>query len=88
MKIARYSARDGIHWGIVDLDRDVIQPLNGGYADSRTRLACGDVLFTGTPGGVALESGRFLTEGNTVEATIDSVGILVNTVGTTRNKRP
>jgi 2-keto-4-pentenoate hydratase/2-oxohepta-3-ene-1,7-dioic acid hydratase in catechol pathway len=63
-------------------------PLNGGIADwARTRFVGGDVLFTGPPGGVALESGRFLAEGDTVEATIDSIRTLVNTVGTTRNKR-
>jgi 2-keto-4-pentenoate hydratase/2-oxohepta-3-ene-1,7-dioic acid hydratase in catechol pathway len=51
------------------------------YLDARTRLRCGDVVFTGTTAGVALEDGRFLQPGDIVEAEIDGIGVLRNTVG-------
>ena len=50
------------------------------YAVARSRLSPGDVLFTGTPAGVALEDGRYLTRGQLVEATIERLGSLYNTV--------
>jgi 2-keto-4-pentenoate hydratase/2-oxohepta-3-ene-1,7-dioic acid hydratase in catechol pathway len=51
------------------------------YLDARTRLRCGDVMFTGTTAGVGLEDGRFLKPGDVVEAEIDGIGVLRNTVG-------
>jgi len=41
------------------------------------------VIAAGTPGGVGLfmDPPRFLTAGDTVEITIDGVGVLRNTVG-------
>jgi 2-keto-4-pentenoate hydratase/2-oxohepta-3-ene-1,7-dioic acid hydratase in catechol pathway len=51
------------------------------YLDARTRLRCGDVVFTGTTAGVGLEDGRFLQPGDFVEAEIDGIGVLRNTVG-------
>lgn len=50
------------------------------YVVARSRLSPGDVLFTGTPAGVALEDGRYLTRGQVVEATIERLGTLRNTV--------
>jgi 2-keto-4-pentenoate hydratase/2-oxohepta-3-ene-1,7-dioic acid hydratase in catechol pathway len=38
-------------------------------------------MFTGTPAGVGHESGRFLEPGQVVEATIEHIGTLTNTVG-------
>ena len=37
--------------------------------------------FTGTPDGVALEDGRFLAPGDLLEAEIEGIGVLRNTVG-------
>lgn len=51
------------------------------YVDARMRLGCGDVLFTGTPAGVAHETGRYLEPGQVVEATIERIGTLRNVVG-------
>lgn len=58
-------------WGPVELVE---------YVAERTRLAPGDVVFTGTPAGVAHEDGRYLQEGQVVEATIERLGKVRNTV--------
>lgn len=50
------------------------------YVAARSRLAPGDVLFTGTPAGVGHEDGRFLEKGQVVEATVERLGTLRNTV--------
>jgi 2-keto-4-pentenoate hydratase/2-oxohepta-3-ene-1,7-dioic acid hydratase in catechol pathway len=50
------------------------------YVARRSRLAPGDVLFTGTPQGVGHEDGRMLTRGAVVEATIERIGTIRNTV--------
>ncbi len=50
------------------------------YVVARSRLSPGDILFTGTPAGVAHEDGRYLTRGQVVEATIERLGSLRNTV--------
>lgn len=50
------------------------------YVVARSRLSPGDVLFTGTPAGVAHEDGRYLTRGQVVEAAIEGLGSLRNTV--------
>ena len=50
------------------------------YVAARSRLAPGDVLFTGTPAGVAHEDGRYLQKGQLVEASIEKIGSLRNTV--------
>jgi 2-keto-4-pentenoate hydratase/2-oxohepta-3-ene-1,7-dioic acid hydratase in catechol pathway len=50
------------------------------YVAARSRLAPGDVLFTGTPAGVAHEDGRYLQPGQVVEATVERLGTLRNTV--------
>jgi len=51
------------------------------YVDERVQLRCGDVIFTGTTSGVGLEDGRFLQPGDVVEAEIEGIGTLRNTVG-------
>ncbi len=50
------------------------------YVAARSRLSPGDVLFTGTPSGVAHEDGRYLERGQVVEATVEGLGTLRNTV--------
>ncbi|WP_224112467.1 fumarylacetoacetate hydrolase family protein [Mycobacterium avium] len=51
------------------------------YLNERVELRCGDVVFTGTTAGVALEDGRFLEPGDVVEAVIERIGVLRNVVG-------
>lgn len=68
----RQNARTGeMTWKL-----DVILP----YVDRRAALQTGDVVFTGTPEGVAWASGRFLNPGDLVEATVEGIGTLRNTV--------
>jgi 2-keto-4-pentenoate hydratase/2-oxohepta-3-ene-1,7-dioic acid hydratase in catechol pathway len=43
-------------------------------------LEPGDVILTGTPGGVALITGRYLTDGQVVEVELERVGTLRNRV--------
>lgn len=50
------------------------------YVTQRSRLAPGDVLFTGTTFGVAHEDGRYLRPGQVVEAAVETLGALRNTV--------
>lgn len=53
------------------------------YASKYIRLEAGDLIFTGTPSGVALEKdsgARWLKAGDTVEVEIEGVGTLVNTM--------
>ncbi|MFJ8768726.1 fumarylacetoacetate hydrolase family protein [Streptomyces clavifer] len=51
------------------------------YADARTSLGPGDILFTGTPAGVGHEDGRYLQAGQKVVATIERIGSLTHVVG-------
>lgn len=52
------------------------------YASRYVRLEPGDLIFTGTPSGVALEKpegpGRWLRAGDTVEIAIEGIGVLAN----------
>lgn len=41
-------------------------------------LQTGDVIFTGTPGGVGIVEGRFLKNGDVIRTTIEGIGTLVN----------
>lgn len=50
------------------------------FTDQRSSLEAGDIIFTGTPTGVGLGSGRFLQRGDMVEAEIDGIGVLRNRV--------
>jgi 2-keto-4-pentenoate hydratase/2-oxohepta-3-ene-1,7-dioic acid hydratase in catechol pathway len=70
----RQSARTGeMTWKL-----DVILP----YVDERAALQTGDVVFTGTPEGVAWASGRFLKPGDMVEVSLEGIGSLANKVVT------
>lgn len=44
-------------------------------------LEPGDVIATGTPAGVAMATGDFLQPGDTIECTIEKLGMLKNTLG-------
>lgn len=65
------GSTDEMTWTVAELLR---------FADQRSSLEAGDVLFTGTPTGVGLGSGRFLQRGDLVEAEIDGIGALRNRV--------
>ncbi|WP_313054301.1 fumarylacetoacetate hydrolase family protein [Pseudomonas lopnurensis] len=51
------------------------------FVQQRSSFACGDVLFTGSPAGVGMGTGRFLDPGDVVEAAIENIGVLRNVVG-------
>ena len=51
------------------------------YLSWQTTLEPGDVIMTGTPGGVGHRQGRFLRPGSSVRIEIDGIGTLVNPVG-------
>jgi 2-keto-4-pentenoate hydratase/2-oxohepta-3-ene-1,7-dioic acid hydratase in catechol pathway len=51
------------------------------YVRTRTSLAPGDVVFTGTTDGVAAEDGRWLQPGDVVESEIEGIGTIRNVVG-------
>jgi 2-keto-4-pentenoate hydratase/2-oxohepta-3-ene-1,7-dioic acid hydratase in catechol pathway len=51
------------------------------WADERTPLRPGDVVYTGTPEGVGHEDGRYLQPGDLVEASIERLGAQRNVVG-------
>ncbi len=55
---------------------DVLLP----YVDERARLQTGDIVFTGTPQGVAWADGRFLKPGDMVEAAVEKIGAIRNPV--------
>jgi 2-keto-4-pentenoate hydratase/2-oxohepta-3-ene-1,7-dioic acid hydratase in catechol pathway len=44
-------------------------------------LEPGDIIATGTPSGVGLATGNYLKAGDKIEATIDKLGTLTNTLG-------
>ena len=51
------------------------------YASKYLALNPGDIIFTGTPSGVALERGEgWLTPGDVCSVTIEGIGTLVNTM--------
>lgn len=68
----RQDGRSGeMTWTVAELLR---------FADQRSSLEAGDIVFTGTPTGVGLGSGRFLQRGDMVEAEIEGIGVLRNRV--------
>ncbi|MOA32381.1 Ureidoglycolate lyase [compost metagenome] len=58
------------------------------YLDARISLRPGDLVFTGSTHGVGLESGRFLQPGDRVEAEIQGIGRLRNTIALPRQLNP
>ncbi|KAB0496513.1 fumarylacetoacetate hydrolase family protein [Pseudomonas vancouverensis] len=58
------------------------------YLDARISLRPGDLVFTGSTHGVGLESGRFLQPGDRIEADIQGIGRLRNTIAPPRQLTP
>ena len=50
------------------------------FIDQRSSFSPGDIVFTGTPAGVGQGTGKFLNPGECVEASIEGLGTLRNTV--------
>jgi 2-keto-4-pentenoate hydratase/2-oxohepta-3-ene-1,7-dioic acid hydratase in catechol pathway len=50
------------------------------HVSQRFELKVGDVILTGTPGGVGLATGSYLVAGDVIEVSIDGIGVLRNTV--------
>ncbi len=48
------------------------------HLSSIVELRPGDLLFTGTPGGVGMADGRYLRPGQVVETEVEGVGVLTN----------
>ena len=48
------------------------------YLSHITTLQPGDLVFTGTPGGVGVAQGLFLADGDVVTTTIDGIGTIAN----------
>ena len=48
------------------------------YLSEIVSLNVGDVIFTGTPGGVGVMEGKFLKEGDVLTTTIEGLGTLEN----------
>lgn len=69
--VRQQDRTSAMEWGVEELLR---------YVDARTRILAGDLLFTGTPAGVGSEDGRYLQVGDVVEARIERIGVLRNTV--------
>jgi 2-keto-4-pentenoate hydratase/2-oxohepta-3-ene-1,7-dioic acid hydratase in catechol pathway len=44
-------------------------------------LEPGDIIATGTPTGVGLATGNYLKVGDRIEASIEKLGTLINTLG-------
>jgi len=44
-------------------------------------LEPGDIIATGTPSGVGLATGNYLKAGDRIEASIENLGTLTNTLG-------
>ena len=59
-----------------DLIFDV--PTLVSYLSEICTLQTGDLIFTGTPGGVGVVEGRFLKHGDVIKTTIEGIGTLVN----------
>ena len=48
------------------------------YLSRFTTLQPGDVIFTGTPDGIGMASGRFLADGDVITTTIEGIGTMTN----------
>ncbi len=54
------------------------------FASKFVTLEPGDIIATGTPGGVGKATGRFLREGDVVETWVEGIGTLINPVTSAR----
>lgn len=48
------------------------------YLSGILTLRTGDLIFTGTPSGVGMSDGRFLTDGDEIVSTIEGIGTMTN----------
>jgi 2,4-didehydro-3-deoxy-L-rhamnonate hydrolase len=48
------------------------------YLSRFTTLQPGDVIFTGTPDGIGMSTGRFLADGDVITTTIEGIGTMTN----------
>lgn len=55
------------------------------FVQQRSSFAAGDIMFTGSPAGVGMATGRFLNPGDVVEAAVEGIGALTNVVGPKNN---
>jgi 2-keto-4-pentenoate hydratase/2-oxohepta-3-ene-1,7-dioic acid hydratase in catechol pathway len=69
-----------------DLIFDV--PTLVSFLSSVTTLVTGDLVFTGTPEGVGMAQGRYLTDGDVITTTIDGIGTMSNRVVRIDDARP
>ena len=67
---------------VLVLDRDVYIPILISYVSKAMAWRAGDVLVTGTPGGVGFKRNPpiFMKPGDNVEVEITDIGILSNTI--------
>jgi 2-keto-4-pentenoate hydratase/2-oxohepta-3-ene-1,7-dioic acid hydratase in catechol pathway len=70
-EIRQESSTAEMHFSVAELVSHISQ---------YTTLHRGDVILTGTPGGVGASSGRFLRAGQVVEVELEGVGVLRNRV--------
>jgi len=70
-EVRQSSTTDNLLFGLAQLISTISQ---------YTTLEAGDVILTGTPGGVGLSTGRYLTPGQLVEVELERVGTLRNRV--------
>ncbi|NIB44111.1 fumarylacetoacetate hydrolase family protein [Pseudomaricurvus alkylphenolicus] len=66
-----------------DMTWDVGQLIS--FVEQRSSFSAGDILFTGSPDGVGQGTGKFLNPGELVEASIEGIGKLANTVAEKAN---
>ena len=64
------------HIILLDLIFDLPSIIN--YLSEIVTLNVGDIIFTGTPGGVGVMEGKFLQEGDVVTTEIEGLGTLRN----------
>lgn len=72
-EIRQDSSTAEMHFSVAELISHISQYMT---------LHRGDVILTGTPGGVGVSSGRFLRAGQVVEVELEGVGVLRNRVVT------
>lgn len=53
-------------------------PFLVAYLSQILTLQCGDLIFTGTPGGVGVMEGRFLRDGDVIKTSIEGLGAMEN----------
>jgi 2-keto-4-pentenoate hydratase/2-oxohepta-3-ene-1,7-dioic acid hydratase in catechol pathway len=78
-EVRQHSSTGEMHYSVAELVSRLSRYLT---------LQRGDLLLTGTPGGVGLSTGRFLRAGQLVEVELEGVGTLRNRVVATTEEHP